>query len=156
MQKAGASQIYHILLLDDEPLILMGLEDEACACGFEVLLASDCGEALDMVRGPARIDVAVLDFRLAGGRNCTAVARALQRRNIPFVLHSGDMDLSRADWLVPDAPCGSPSGGDPSDPSARAPRMVQVATPSAADTVIAAARALVEGNAVNAASSPTA
>ena len=38
MQKAGASQIYHILLLDDEPLILMGLEDEACACGFEVLL----------------------------------------------------------------------------------------------------------------------
>ena len=117
MQKAGASQIYHILLLDDEPLILMGLEDEACACGFEVLLASDCGEALDMVRGPARIDVAVLDFRLAGGRNCTAVARALQRRNIPFVLHSGDMDLSRADWLVSDVPCGSPNGGDPIDPS---------------------------------------
>ena len=156
MQKTSASQIYHILLLDDEPLILMGLEDEACACGFEVLLASDCGEALNMVRGPARIDVAVLDFRLAGGRNCTAVARALQRRNIPFVLHSGDMDLSRADWLVTDAPCGSPSGGDPSDPSARAPLMVQVAKPSAADTVIAAARALVEGHAVNAASSPTA
>ena len=140
MRRADISEIYHILLLDDEPLILMGLEDEACACGFEVLLASDCDEALDMVSGPVRIDVAVLDFRLAGGHNCTSVAHALQSRDIPFVLHSGDMNLSRADWLVTD-----PSTRQPGDVavSSKASRMVQVAKPSAADKVIAAARELI-------------
>lgn len=86
-----------ILLLEDEPLILMDLEfaaeDEGCA----VFCASGVGAALKHIE-ESNIEVAVLDVTLKGQENCVPVAKELDRRGIPYLLHSGD--LNRADETV--------------------------------------------------------
>ena len=125
MRKSGEKQGYQILLLDDEPMILMDLEDAARASGHDVLLASNCNEAIERIEAAERIDTAVLDFRLGEGRTCTGAARALLSRNVPFVLHSADPDFREADV---------PLEG-----------VVHITKPSASSDVIEAALALVDG-----------
>lgn len=79
-----------ILLVDDEPLILMDLEFAAEDRGFKPLCASCVKEALAHIdRG---VDVAVLDFNLVGGENCLPIARKLAEKSIPYIIHSGDAD----------------------------------------------------------------
>ncbi len=82
-----------ILLLDDEPLILMDLEFAARDRGCEVVATATCSEAIKAieVHGSA-IDVAILDVSLGQGRTCFPVAHALDRHKIPYLLHSGDLD----------------------------------------------------------------
>ena len=79
-----------ILLVDDEPLILMDLEFAAEDHGCEPRCASCVSEALDQVK--AGVDAAVLDFNLVGGENCLPIARELKARSIPYIIHSGDAD----------------------------------------------------------------
>ena len=81
-----------ILLVEDEPLILMDLEFAAEDEGCEVVCATCCREGIRAIERTERIDVAVLDVSLKGGENCEAVARELDRRGIPYLLHSGDLD----------------------------------------------------------------
>jgi len=81
-----------ILLLDDEPLILMDLEFAAQDEGCRSLCATTAGQALSFLAGAERIDVAVLDVTLQNGETCLPVARELQRLRIPYLLHSGDLD----------------------------------------------------------------
>lgn len=108
-----------ILLLEDEPLILMDLEYAAEDCGCTVLSAASCEQALALVASGTAIDVAILDVTLGDGSTCIPVARALEALCVPFILHSGDLD--RHDERVRDL-------------DARL-----IAKPAAADTVIAAA-----------------
>lgn len=86
------SKSYTILLLEDEPLILMDLEFAAQDRGCEALSATNCEEAIDLLDSQGSIDVAVLDVSLGKGCNCVPVADELKRRQIPFILHSGDLD----------------------------------------------------------------
>lgn len=82
-----------ILLLEDEPLILMDLEFAAEDRGYTVHSTTTCKAALDLLEEHGdEIDVAVLDVSLGQGRTCIPVAQALDRRGIPYVLHSGDLD----------------------------------------------------------------
>ncbi|MEQ8773077.1 MAG: response regulator [Erythrobacter sp.] len=81
-----------ILLLEDEPIILMDLEFAAEDHGCAAVCASSCGAALERLAAVAQIDVAVLDVSLAGQETCLPVAEELERRGIPFLLHSGDHD----------------------------------------------------------------
>ena len=82
-----------ILLLEDEPLILMDLEFAAQDLGCTALLASSVEEALESIAANKEtLTVAVLDVSLGEGRNCYAVAEELDRIGIPFILHSGDLD----------------------------------------------------------------
>lgn len=81
-----------ILLLDDEPLILMDLECAAEDEGCRSLCATSTGQALAMLSGAHHIDVAVLDVTLQNGETCVPVARELERLRIPYLLHSGDLD----------------------------------------------------------------
>lgn len=81
-----------ILLLEDEPLILMDLEmaaeDRGCAC-----LATTCIEqAFAALGGDGLPDVAILDVTLQAGKTCVPVATELRRLGIPYLLHSGDLD----------------------------------------------------------------
>ena len=82
-----------ILLVEDEPLILMDLQFAAEDKGFEVLLAGTIEEALAAIaeHGEA-ITVAVLDVSLGAGTTCFPVAKKLAGLAIPFILHSGDLD----------------------------------------------------------------
>ena len=82
-----------ILLLEDEPLILMDLEFAAEDAGCRPLLAASPDEALSLIAANAHsLTAAVLDVSLGGGRTCFAVAQELDRLDIPFILHSGDLD----------------------------------------------------------------
>ena len=82
-----------ILLVDDEPLILMDLEFAAEDAGLECLPAPNLAEALSYIESHGdRLDVAVLDVSLTGNDTCLPIARELDERGIPYVIHSGDLD----------------------------------------------------------------
>ncbi len=89
------SKVYRLLLLEDEPLILMDLEFAAIDRGCEVHCASNAEQALDIIRELDNLDGAVLDVSLGRNRTCLPVARELTERGIPFILHSGDLDRHR-------------------------------------------------------------
>lgn len=85
MAKGKPSQA---LIVEDEPLVLMDLEDRLTAMGYLVV-----GKAATLDRGRmlAReldIDVALLDVNLAG-TNSAAIADELCSRGVPFVFVTG-------------------------------------------------------------------
>ena len=81
-----------ILLLEDEPLILLDLEFAVEDLGCQPIAATTANRALALIMESPRIDVAVLDVTLQGGTNCVPVAQELERRGIPYLLHSGDLN----------------------------------------------------------------
>ncbi len=82
-----------LLLLEDEPLILMDLELAAEDCGCTALTASNPKTALILLEEHGdTIDAAILDVSLGGDQTCFPVAHQLQRMGIPYILHSGDLD----------------------------------------------------------------
>lgn len=84
-----------ILLVDDEPLILMDLEMAAEDRGLSYVSAPSVERALALIEtaDPA-IDLAVLDFTLLHGTDCLPIARKLEERGVPFIIHSGDLNRS--------------------------------------------------------------
>ncbi len=82
-----------ILLLEDEPLILMDLEFATQDFGCSALLAASAAQALALLEDHKHaLTVAVLDVSLGAGATCFPVAKELDRLGIPFILHSGDLD----------------------------------------------------------------
>ncbi len=90
-----------ILLVDDEPLILMDLEFAAEDRGFKPCCASCVSEAMALIEDG--VDVAVLDFNLVGGENCLPIARELSERSIPYIIHSGDANRQEEVFEMLDA-----------------------------------------------------
>lgn len=82
-----------ILLLEDEPLILMDLEFAAEDRGYRPLSATNIAEALKHLASESPV-VAILDVSLQRNATCEPVAQELNRLGIPFILHSGDLDRS--------------------------------------------------------------
>ncbi len=80
-----------ILVLDDEPLILLDLEFAVEDAGCKPLTALDLSEALAIVNRNA-ISTAILDVSLGQGETCEQVARTLAAKGVPYVLHTGDLD----------------------------------------------------------------
>ncbi|MEO0032026.1 MAG: hypothetical protein RIS94_1784 [Pseudomonadota bacterium] len=80
-----------VLVLDDEPLILLDLEFAVEDAGCEALTALALAEALEIVRSQT-ITAAILDVSLGHGQTCEPVARELAARGVPYVLHTGDLD----------------------------------------------------------------
>lgn len=80
-----------ILLVEDEPLVLMDLEIAVEDVGCDYLSARRLAEALTLAES-ADVSTAVLDVNLGGGDTCLPVAAILRQRGIPFILHSGDLD----------------------------------------------------------------
>ena len=119
------AQTYRILILEDEPLILMDLEYAALDRDCTVHCASSCSEALDLLAADAAIDIAVLDVSLGKDSTCLPVAQALTERGIPYLLHSGDLDRH--------------------DETIRTLEAQLIAKPAPADKVIAAAIVCAEG-----------
>tara|TARA_B100001179_G_scaffold224609_1_gene203532 strand:- start:609 stop:986 length:378 start_codon:yes stop_codon:yes gene_type:complete len=86
------SESCRILLLDDEPLILMDLEFAAEDQDCLPLTATNVREALDHIEAQGGVSCAVLDVTLRDGETCVPVARELEKREIPYLLHSGDLN----------------------------------------------------------------
>lgn len=116
-----------ILLLEDEPIILMDLEYAVEDLGLRPLCATSVGEALGLLETAQGLIAAVLDVSLARGQTCVPVAMELERMGVPFLLHSGD--LNRADETV------------------RRLGVRHITKPANADNVIAAAVGLAGSNA---------
>jgi len=116
---------YTILLLEDEPLVMMDLEVAAEDRSCHALSASTLKQALVHIEEAAAIDVAILDVSLGGGVTCVPAARELERLGIPYILHTGDLDRQEETVRELDAPL--------------------IAKPAAAEKVIAAAIVAAEG-----------
>jgi DNA-binding NarL/FixJ family response regulator len=79
-----------ILLVEDDPLILMDLEYILEDAGVEVVgSCSNIKSALAKVAS-SDIEVAILDIRL-GRESIAPVARELEKKGIPFVFYSGQV-----------------------------------------------------------------
>jgi CheY-like chemotaxis protein len=87
---------YRILLVEDEALIVLGIEDALERLGCEVVgPASTVGRALELLRHGAVVDGAILDVTVRDGSTYSLAAR-LRARGIPFVFESG-----QSDWVFP-------------------------------------------------------
>ncbi|MEL6877863.1 MAG: response regulator [Pseudomonadota bacterium] len=84
---------YTILMLEDEPLILLDLEFAAEDRGCRAVTATNSDAALKLItQHGSGIDLAILDVSLGGGNTCFPVAHELDKLGIPYILHSGDLD----------------------------------------------------------------
>lgn len=86
----------HILLLDDDRLVLSTLADGLKEAGYEVSVAASAREAVDAIEA-SRIDLVVLDVRMPG-MDGTDMARHLRERGEPpfiFLSAFGDRDIVR-------------------------------------------------------------
>jgi len=93
MAPRNGAQPASILLVEDEPLILIDLEYAAEDLGSVPICAQSCAEALAHIETMgASLSAAVLDVSLGGGETCLPVAQALDRLGVPYILHSGDLD----------------------------------------------------------------
>ena len=80
-----------VLVLDDEPLILMDLQFTLEDAGLEPVTASSLDRALELIEAQT-LDAAVLDVNLGRGQTCQPVAERLKELGIPFILHTGDLE----------------------------------------------------------------
>ena len=81
-----------ILLVEDEPLIVIDLQFAAEDRGCELIACGTSKSATDTIATLANaIDVAILDVSLAEGETCFAAANALAELGIPYLLHSGEL-----------------------------------------------------------------
>ncbi|MGD2137905.1 MAG: response regulator [Gammaproteobacteria bacterium] len=89
-----------ILIVDDEPFIVLGLrtylEDE----GWTVEGAGSGEEALEMISSGGRFDVCILDQRLPGiSGDATLRAMHALCPDLRFIIHTGDVGYTLPDDL---------------------------------------------------------
>ena len=82
----------HVLILEDEPIIGIGLADQLSRRGAVVHLADRLDEAADLV-GRERIDCAILDVNVHG-KLSYPIAEMLAERAIPYIFATGYGDMS--------------------------------------------------------------
>ena len=90
MNGDGAKVGPRVLVLEDEPIILMDLSFAVEGAGAKPVPARSAVEALSAIDDGVP-DVAVLDVNLGRGKTCKEVAERLRALGVPFVLHSGDL-----------------------------------------------------------------
>src|SRR5579885_472154 len=79
----------HILLVEDDRLILMDLEATVGDAGAATVeTCADVSAALALLSRNAPIDAAILDIRLRD-ESIAPVAHELEVRGVPFVFYSG-------------------------------------------------------------------
>ena len=76
-----------ILVVEDHILIAMDIADGLREAGARVMIARSLRDALRF-GGHPHLSAAVVDFRLSDGDG-TALCAQLNRRGVPFVLHTG-------------------------------------------------------------------
>ena len=78
-------QQIRILIIEDEPMIALGLEDLLIASGFKVAgVAAKLAKALAMIELGA-LDAAIVDANL-GGVSASPAATALDAKGLPYLL----------------------------------------------------------------------
>jgi CheY-like chemotaxis protein len=80
-----------VLLVEDDPRVRQVVEANLRSLGYRVLVAADGREALDILNGPARIDLLLSDIVMPGGMNGRELAELAVRirRGLRVLLASG-------------------------------------------------------------------
>lgn len=82
------------LIVEDDPFLLLDLEDMLGAAGINVTgVAFTKSAALDLIRSRP-FDIATIDYDLAG-ETSEDIARLLKKKDIPFILVSGKINVLR-------------------------------------------------------------
>jgi CheY-like chemotaxis protein len=92
-----------VLVIEDEPTVLMFLEEGLAECGYDVISARSGGEALNVLgSGLHGIDVLVADIRIGDGLDGWEIARCAREISpgLPIVYVTGDSAASWADQGV--------------------------------------------------------
>lgn len=81
-----------VLIVEDEPLVLMGLEDLLIDAGYSVLLASSAKEAEAAMAAADGLSALLTDIRLGPGETGWWLARLARTRfpRLPVIYISGD------------------------------------------------------------------
>ena len=97
-----------VLVLEDEPLVLLDIEAIILAAGGEVITAGTVSKALELADDPS-ITLALIDVKIEDGNTCEPVCERLAEYGVPFAFYTGYTNpavLSR----FPDVPViGKPS-----------------------------------------------
>lgn len=82
-----------VLLVEDEVLISMMIEDAMIARGFEVLTATNAGDALQVLSEGEQVDVLFTDINIEGDVDGAALAHRAReiRPELPVIYASGTM-----------------------------------------------------------------
>lgn len=99
-----------ILVVDDEPMILLDIDLSLRDAGLRTRTARNLANAQKLAAAHD-FAAAVLDVNLGGGETCEPVAETLRAQNVPFMLHSGDLDrqgelIGRLDAPILPKPAG--------------------------------------------------
>ncbi len=98
---ANKQRTVRVLIVEDEPLIALGLEDVLIDAGFQIAgVAGKLDKALTLIETGA-CDVAIVDANLAGV-SASPVAIALAARDLPFIVISG-YSSEQMQGVFPDA-----------------------------------------------------
>jgi len=92
---------HSILVVDDEPLIALGVTDALSDAGADVVTAHDLNAALEAaVKGG--VSAAILDVQI-GSSDCAPICAALRLQHVPFMFFTGSdsHDLLREWATVP-------------------------------------------------------
>ena len=85
LEKSKKLTDIRVLLVDDEPLVAMGIADQLSAAG--AIIVGRCATARDAIEilQSKEVDVAIIDFVLADN-NSESLQVALERKGVPFVV----------------------------------------------------------------------
>ena len=83
----------HLLLVDDERLVLATLASGLAAAGYAVTSAESAEEAEAWLAGGARPDLAILDVHMPGSGGLALAQRLHELDHIPFMMLSAYSDL---------------------------------------------------------------
>lgn len=99
-----------VLLIEDEPLIVLDLEQALSSAGAAVSVANTIAGALEAAQAPA-VTAAIVDLRLHG-HSVRSVVERLSARDLPFIFYSGHTETPTASswpsvpFLVKPLPAG--------------------------------------------------
>lgn len=110
-QSAALNRIAHadksmvVLVVDDEPIVLMTAVDYLTSAGYAVVEAGNADEALEILESDPSIGAIFTDVQMRGSMNGLGLARAVHLRwpAIKVVLTSGNRDFGVADVAAGDA-----------------------------------------------------
>ena len=91
-----------ILIVDDEPLILMHAVDIVEAAGYESVTAANADDAILILEDRADIRIVITDVDMPGSMDGLKLAAAIRHRwpPIELIVVSGKHDLSEADLPI--------------------------------------------------------
>lgn len=82
----------HILMVDDDRLVLATLSASVVRAGYEVSIAKSAEEAEDMLAGGCRPDMVMLDVHMPGQSGLFLAERLRELDHIPFLMLSAYSD----------------------------------------------------------------